>query len=75
LRIRIKGDMRWWGMIVLTAAGAILSVILLESITLFAQGRVSQTALLTIQTLNPLCVIIIPWLFEKRVLRQKTTLT
>lgn len=65
----IKGEMRWLGMIVLTVAGAILSVILLASIKLFVQGHLSAPALITIQALNPLCVILIPWLFENRVLR------
>lgn len=65
----IKGDMRWWGVVILTIAGTIFSVILLATIKLFVRGQMSEPALLTIQALNPLCVIVIPWLFEKRVLR------
>jgi hypothetical protein len=64
-----RGNMRCWGLVVLTAAGAIFSVVLLAAIKPFVRGQLSAPALLTIQTLNPLWVIVLPWIFEKRVLR------
>lgn len=65
----IRGKMRWRGMAVLVLAGTLFSVILLVAVKLFAKGHLSSPALLTIQALNPLCVILLPWLFEKSVLR------
>lgn len=65
----IRGEMRWRGMPVLVVAGTLFSVILLVAVKLFAKGLISSSALLTIQALNPLCVILLPWLFEKSVLR------
>jgi hypothetical protein len=66
----IRGSMRLHGIAVLILAGALLSVILLGSVNLFAKGYLSATMLLIIQILNPLCVIFVPWLFEKSVLRR-----
>jgi hypothetical protein len=63
------GRMRRWGVGVIVAAGAIFSVILLGSVNLFAMGYISATALVSIQVLNPLLVICVPWLFERRVIR------
>jgi hypothetical protein len=34
-----------------------------------ATGHLSVPALLIIQILNPLCVILVPWMFEKSVTR------
>jgi hypothetical protein len=62
--------MRLYGIAVLILAGTLLSVILLGSVNLFAKGYLSATMLLIIQILNPLCVILVPWLFEKSVLRR-----
>jgi hypothetical protein len=67
----IQGAMRRRGMVVLILAGTLLSVILLGSVHLFAKGYLSATTLLIIQVLNPLCVVLVPWLFEKSVLRQE----
>jgi hypothetical protein len=61
--------MRPRGIAILILAGTLLSVILLGSVNLFAKGYLSATALLIIQILNPLCVILMPWFFEKSVLR------
>jgi NAD(P)-dependent dehydrogenase (short-subunit alcohol dehydrogenase family) len=66
----IRGSMRPHGMAVLVLAGTVLSVILLGSVKLFANGHLSSTALVIVQILNPLCVILIPRLFEKSVLRR-----
>jgi hypothetical protein len=63
--------MRPVGMVVLVLAGTLLSVILLGSVNLFAKGYLSATTLVIVQALNPLCVILIPWLFEKSVLRRE----
>ena len=51
-----------------------LSVILLGSVNLFARGYLSATTLVIVQVLNPLCVILVPWLFEKSVLRRERSL-
>jgi hypothetical protein len=67
----IRGNMRPVGMVVLVLAGTLLSVILLGSVNLFAKGYLSATTLVIVQALNPLCVILIPWLFEKSVLRRE----
>jgi hypothetical protein len=56
-------------MVVLVLAGTLLSIILLGSVNLFAKGYLSVPALLIIQVVNPLCVILLPWFFEKSVLR------
>jgi hypothetical protein len=64
--------MRRRGMAVLIFAGTLLTIILLGSVNLFVKGYLSATALVIIQILNPLCVIVVPWLFEKSVLRQAT---
>lgn len=66
----VQGSMRRGGMAVLILAGVLLSVILLGSVNLFAKGYVSATTLVIIQIVNPLCIIVVPWLFEKSVLRQ-----
>ncbi|WP_092021572.1 HXXEE domain-containing protein [Bradyrhizobium sp. OK095] len=65
----VRGSMRPRGIAILILAGTLLSVILLGSVNLFAKGYLSATALLIIQILNPLCVILMPWFFEKSVLR------
>jgi hypothetical protein len=62
--------MRRRGMAVLVLAGTLLSVILIGSINLFAKGYLSATVLIIIQVVNPLCLILVPWFFEKSVLRQ-----
>ena len=67
----IRGSMRLLGMAILILAGTLLSVILLGSVNLFAKGYLSATTLVVIQVLNPLCVILVPWWFEKKVLRQE----
>ena len=64
----IRGSMRWRGMAILTAAGVLFTVTLLVAIKLFAKGYLSVPLLLAIQALNPLWVIVIPWMFEKSVL-------
>lgn len=64
----IRGSMRRRGMLVLVLAGTLFSVILLASVNRFAEGNLSLPVLLMIQMFNPLCVIMLPWLFEKRVL-------
>jgi hypothetical protein len=61
--------MRRRGMVVLVVAGTLLSVILVGSVNLFVKGYLSLPALLIIQVLNPLCVILVPWFFERSVLR------
>jgi hypothetical protein len=61
--------MRLHGMAVLILAGTLLSVILLGSVNLFAKGYLSATTLVITQILNPLCVILVPWSFERSVLR------
>jgi hypothetical protein len=66
----IHGNMCRRGMVILALAGTVFSVILLAAVNLFAKGYLSATALVAIQVLNPLCVIVVPWLFEKSVLRQ-----
>ena len=65
----IRGSIRRLGMAILILAGTLLSVILIGSVNLFAKGYLSATTLVIIQIINPLCVVIVPWLFEKRVLR------
>jgi hypothetical protein len=70
----IQGSMRRRGMAVLILAGTLLSVILLGSVNLFARGYLSATTLVIVQILNPLCVILVPWLFEKSVLRRERSL-
>jgi hypothetical protein len=65
----VRGSMRRRGMVVLVLAGTLLSIILLGSVNLFAKGYLSVPALLIIQVVNPLCVILLPWFFEKSVLR------
>jgi hypothetical protein len=67
----IRGSMRPHGMAVLVIAGTLFSVILLGSVNLFAKGYLSATTLVIVQILNPLCVILLPWLFEKNVLRRE----
>jgi Protein of unknown function with HXXEE motif len=64
----IQGSMRRRGMVVLVLAGTLFSIVLLASVNLFAKGYLSAATLLTIQILNPLCVVLVPWLFEKSVL-------
>ena len=66
----VQGSMRPRGIAVLILAGTLLSVVLLGSVNLFAKGFLSATMLVIIQVLNPLGVIIVPWLFEKSVLRR-----
>jgi hypothetical protein len=61
------------GLAILILAGTLLSVILLGSVNLFAKGYLSATALLIVQILNPLCVILMPWFFEKSVLRRSVS--
>jgi hypothetical protein len=65
----IRGSMRRLGMAILVLAGTLLSIILIGSVNLFAKGYLSATTLVIIQVVNPLCIVIVPWLFEKRVLR------
>ena len=65
----IRGSMRRLGVAVLILTGTLLSVILLGSVNLFAKGYLSATTLVIIQVLNPLYVVIVPWFFEKRLLR------
>jgi hypothetical protein len=61
--------MRRLGMLILVLAGTVFSAVLLVSVNLFARGHLSATALLTIQTFNPLFVIVVPVLFNWRVVR------
>jgi hypothetical protein len=65
-----QGSMRRRGMAVVVLAGTLLSVILIGRINLFAKGYLSATLLIIIQVVNPLCLILVPWFFEKSVLRQ-----
>jgi hypothetical protein len=50
-------------------AGTVFSVVLLGSVNLFARGHLSATTLVSIQVFNPLLIIVLPWLFERSVLR------
>ena len=61
--------MRRHGMAIIVLAGTVFSAVLLGSVNLFAMGHLSATTLVTIQVLNPLLIIVLPWLFEKSVLR------
>jgi hypothetical protein len=65
----VRGGMRRRGMAVIVLAGTVFSVVLLGSVNLFARGHLSATALVIIQVLNPLLIIVLPWWFEKGVLR------
>jgi hypothetical protein len=65
-----RGGMRRSGMLILVLAGTVFTVVLLASVNLFARGHLSATALLTIQSLNPLFVIVVPLLFNRRIIRK-----
>jgi ABC-type uncharacterized transport system permease subunit len=69
----IRGRMRRRGPVVLVAAGTLFSVILLASIKAFVAGHLPKHVLLAVQALNPLCVILLPWWFEKSVLPVRRT--
>ncbi len=64
----LRGSMRLRGMAINAAAGTLFTVTLLGNIKLFANGQLSKPGLLTAQVLNPLWIILLPWLFEKNVL-------
>jgi hypothetical protein len=65
------GGLRRRGIAVLLLVGTLLHVVVLESIKLFANGSLSATALEFVQLLNPLCLVLLPWLFEKNVLHHE----
>lgn len=66
----IRGGMRRRGMAVMVLAGVLLHVVLIVSAISLAKGHLSAPLLVAIQVLNPLWVILVPWLFEKSVLGQ-----
>lgn len=62
------GKMRRSGIGVLIGAGGLLSAVLLGSVKLFALGHLSAVGVVLVQILNPAWVILLPWLFERRIL-------
>jgi hypothetical protein len=57
------------GLLVLVGSGALASVILLAGVKLFAAGRLSAPALVTVEALNAVLVVVVPWLFNRAVAR------
>jgi hypothetical protein len=59
------GKLHRGGILAIVLSGTVFTVVLMASAQMFAKGLLSGAALVVIQILNPLLIVLGPWLFER----------